>query len=215
MPSSTFQALDQIAARLPFHLSDVAAANEVYVEWREGRDPDARRTIDLWTYCFILRYFLVKFSREGGGSPSDADEIVERCYQRVERFSGRIEDPSRYANWVSVVCRNIYLNYLRARRRSVSIDGDGAPLLVAETPAVYNDVGLVYQGLLLAICRLPEYLRETARLRFIDDCGYGEIARLTSKSVATVRTYVNKAARRLRKDPRLREYLERPEEHDE
>jgi RNA polymerase sigma factor (sigma-70 family) len=215
LPLSTFQALDRIASLLPFHLNDVEAVNRTYVRWQEEKLPETRRTVELWTYCFVLRYFLVKFSHESGGSQADIDEIVERCYERVERFSKRIEDPTRYASWVSVVCRNSYLNYLRARRREVSIDGDAAPLLVAETPAVYNDVGLIYQGLELAILRLPEFLREAAHLRFIEDCSYEEIARLTRKPVGTARTYVNKAARRLRKDSVLLAYLERPGEKDE
>lgn len=211
MPSPAFHSLDAVAAHLPFHLSDIEAANATFVRWWQERTPAHRRTVDIWTYCFVRRYFLVKFVKEPPPNPSDLDELVERTFQKIERNRETIRQPERYASWVSVICKNTYLNYVRRRHRLYSLNEDEAPEPAADPPPpLPYDAGVLMSTVLAAIERLPNFLREVAYLRFVKACSYQEIEAHIDKPLPILRSYVNKAARQLRQDPHLLALLEEP-----
>ncbi len=211
MPRGPFEALDALSSRLPFHIDDMSAANDVFVRWRsDGAEAD-RRIVQLWTYCFIRRYYTVKFLQEASYGAADLDELIDKTFQKVEESSTEIKRPSRYTSWVSVICKNNYLNYLRSRKPSLSIEEEGTPQLVAERPAVYDDVGLARDAVQRAIDRLPDYLQECVRLRFIEGLSYSEISERTGHPLPRIRSYVNKAMGRFRSDEQLLAYLEENE----
>lgn len=208
MSHSSFDSLDALASSLPFHVDDVASANETYTRWRARHEPNDRDVVQLWTYCFIRRYFLVKFVQESSYGSADLDELIDKTFRKVEGSESKVRYPSRYASWVSVVCKNTFRNYLRDRRHSVSLDDRASTLLVGEMPATYNDVGLVHQALVRAIDRLPAYLRPCVRLRFLDGLSYREISDRTGHPLPRIRAYVYKAIQRLRDDDELLAYFE-------
>ena len=208
MPKGPFEALDALSSRLPFHVDDTRAANEAYVQWRSSGSEADRRIVQIWTYCFILRYFLVKFMQDSSYGGADLDELIDRTFRKVEEASQEIKRPSRYTSWVSVICKNNYINYLRSRKQSVSLDEEGSPQLVAEMPAVYDDVGLARDAVRRAIDRLPNYLQECVHLRFLEGLSYEEISERTGHPLPRIRSYVNKALIRFRADEELLAYLE-------
>lgn len=207
MSSSSLESLEALAARLPFHLDDTAAVNTCYARWFDSPSKNDRLTIDLWTYCFVRRYFLVKLAQESAVGPAEFEELVDRTFRKVEHAAGQIKRPERYASWVSVVCKNTFLNHLRDHRRAVPLDAGQGPQLVAETPQRFNDVGFARQAIHEAIDRLPDYLQECVRLRFIDGLTYREINERTGHPLPRIRSYVNKAMKRFREDAVLLEYL--------
>ena len=209
--STSFESLEGLVARLPFHLDDTASVNKCYVRWLDSPTRRDRLTIDLWTYCFIRRYFLIKFVQEAVIGPADFEELVDRTYRKVEQSAGQINRPERYASWVSVVCKNTFLNYIRDSRRAVSLDSSGGPQLVAETPQPFSDGGIVRQAVHEAIDRLPTYLQECVRLRFIEGLTYAEINDQTGYPLPRIRSYINKAVKRFRKDALLIAYLKADE----
>lgn len=113
--------LEQLLSRLPFHLDDLIRANAVYETWMKHRKIEDQHIIDLWTYCFIWRNLLVKFSRNPDLRASDFDMLVARVYERIMERRYTVRDETRYANWVSVVCRNFFVNYLRTFKKSLPI----------------------------------------------------------------------------------------------
>lgn len=209
MPRSPFEALDALATRLPFHIDDTAAANEAFVRWRSSGEDADRRIVQLWTYCFIRRYYTVKFVQDSSYGAADLDELIDKTFQKVEEASAEIKRPGKFTGWVSVICKNNYLNYLRSRKPSLSLDAEGGPQLVAERPAAYDDVGLARDAVRRALERLPEYLQECARLRFIEGLSYEEISERTGYPLPRIRSYVNKAVARFRSDEQLLAYLGR------
>ncbi len=211
MSASSFESLEALVARLPFHLDDTAAVNECFVRWFNAPTKRDRIVVDLWTYCFIRRYFLVKFIQESSVGPADLEELVDRTYQKIERSGRQIKRPERYASWVSVVCKNTFLNYLRDHRRAVSLDAERAPQLIAETPQPSYDAGFVRQAVEGAIKRLPAYLQECVRLRFVEGLTYEEIHDRTGHPLPRIRSYVNKALKRFREDALLIAYLKSEE----
>lgn len=208
MSNSSFESLDALAASLPFHVDDVSAVNATYSRWRSDRDPSDQHVVQLWTYCFIRRYFLVKFVQESAYSVADLDLLIDKTFRKVERSEDQVKEPRRYASWVSVVCKNTYRNYLRRRRPAVSLDEPSMPLLVAEGPVVYQDAGMARQAVLSAIDRLPPYLQTCVRLRFLEGLSYNEIADRTDQPPPSIRAYIYKALQRLREDEELIQHFQ-------
>ncbi|PSQ81357.1 MAG: sigma-70 family RNA polymerase sigma factor [Bacteroidetes bacterium QS_1_63_11] len=202
--------LRTIIERLPFSVDDTAAANNAFRRWRNGSDPDAERIVDMWTYCYICRYFLSKSSQGTFDHASDTDELTTRAYRKVLDNRDGVRNPDRYANWVSVICKNTFLNYTRRDQFSESVEEEEGPTLTAEKRQSVAEVGFVREALDEAIGRLPQYLQKPARLYFLEDREFEEISDAVDKPVATVRTYKHKAVKRLRTDERLQEYVDRP-----
>jgi RNA polymerase sigma factor (sigma-70 family) len=205
---SAFESLDLLAGRLPFHLDDVGAVNACYLRWRKDGEEEERKMVELWIYCFIRRYFMVKFVQESSYNPADFDAIVDVTFEKVERFAAQIQQPERFASWVSVICKNSYLNYLRRKKRSVPLEHDLEPDSVAEAPTPYNDSAKSRLVVLRAIRRLPAYLQECVRLRYLDGLSYEDIGERTGYPLPRIRSYINKALKRLREDHELLELLQ-------
>lgn len=199
--------LRTVIDRLPFSVDDTDAANQAFRRWRAEEDQEAKRLADLWTYCYVCRYFLAKSARGTFDNPSDGDELITRAYRKVQKNRDGVRNAARYANWVSVVCKNTLLNYTRRNQFSESIEDEGRPTLTAENKNTVAEVGFVYEAFTEAIERLPPYLQEPARLYFLENREFEEISDAVGKPVATVRTYKHKAMKKLRTDDRLREYV--------
>lgn len=196
--------LDALASGLPFCLDDAQELNEIFAAFRERDHPDDRYLVDLWTYCYIRRYYLVKFIRESGFQSAELDQVVELTYKKVENCRHQLEQDRRYAQWVSVVCHNTYVNFVTRRRCVTALEGINEPVFEPPDTNSVEDPAALYLTLARAIDRLPVFLRHVARMRFVEDLTYEEIGRLTGKSVATVRSYVHKTCRRFRLDPGLK-----------
>ena len=206
-----FQSLAAVAAHLPYHLDDTEQANATFRRCCEGGTAADRQHLALWTYCFTLRYFMVKFVRTPSDTPSDMEALIEKTFRKIERHRPSLPCDTRYASWVSVICKNTYLNYRRRQRRYVSLDEPDRTPLEAERVEPARDIGEAAQVVFQAILRLPKGLQEVARLRLLEDRSYSEMGEMTGKSLPTLRAYVNKAVRRLRDDVHLRAYLETEE----
>ena len=206
--STSSSELRTVIDRLPFSVDDTDAANGAFRRWKHGGDPDAKRLVDLWTYCYVCRYFLSKSTQRAFNNSSDADELITRAYRKVQKNRDGVRNPDRYANWVSVVCKNTFLNYTRRDQFSESIEEEDGPVLTAREKKPVAEVGFVREAFDEAIDRLPEYLQEPARLYFLEDREFEEISEAVGKPVATVRTYKHKAVKHLRTDDRLREYVD-------
>lgn len=202
--------LRSVLEQIPFDLDDTDAVNDAFKQWSEDDSEAAKRNVDLWTYCYIWRYFLSKSARGSVDDPSDVDDLIARAYKKVEDGRTDIRRAGRYASWVSVICKNTFLNYARRDRVSQSIDADEGPELRADPDGPFDDVGYVRQAFEEAIHRLPTYLQETARLYFLENKSFKEVAEVIGKTVATVRTYKYKAVKRLRDDDQLRDVLNPP-----
>jgi RNA polymerase sigma factor (sigma-70 family) len=229
VPASIRRLTDQ----LPFGLDDTERAGRAFRRWRaaaggeaetcaepppsadaeertDAGKTDAKRTVDLWTYCFVRRYFLVKFAAQSDAPASDLDELVAQAYQKVENKRATVRRPERYPHWVSVVCKNTFINYLHRRRpASVSISEDDGPPLPVEGRAD-DSIGLAREVVTDAVARLPAYLQPVARLRFLEGRSYNEIQRETGTSVPTARSYAGRARKQLRDDPEVRALVDPP-----
>ncbi|TDI70186.1 MAG: sigma-70 family RNA polymerase sigma factor [Bacteroidetes bacterium] len=197
------KSLDALASQLPFHLDDTSEVNEVYCSYQERPHPSTSYLVDLWTYCYIRRYYLIKFIGSSGFRSSDLDQVVEKTYQKVERSRSQLERNDRYAQWVSVICKNTYVNFVTRRKYVTTLETDSNVTIELDEMGTSEDAGALFLALSRAIEKLPVFLRSIARLRFVEDLSYDEISRLTGKSIPTVRSYVHKVCYRFRSDSGL------------
>lgn len=201
--------LRTVLDRLPFSVDDSDAANHAFRRWTENADPETERLVDMWTYCYVCRYFLAKAAGDSFDSAAAPDRLITRSFQKIQENREKVREPDRYANWVSVVCKNTFLNHARRDRSAQSIDDEDAPTLKAERARSISELGFVRDAFEKAIDRLPNYLQEPARLYFLENLEFEEISDEIGKAVPTVRTYKHKAVQQLREDETLRDYVDR------
>ncbi|MDX1546010.1 MAG: hypothetical protein R3247_03430 [Rhodothermales bacterium] len=206
----TLDALYALAARLPFPLDDTAAANDAFRRWQTrvttGEATDAlaadKRTVDLWCYCFIYRYFLLKLATHPNTVP--LDHAVACAFRDVQRHLHGVRRPDRFTAWVGTICRNTFVDYLRRRRALLPLDAHALPAPEEPRPMRRHDAALIRDAVCTAIDRLPGYLQPVARLRLLEQRSYEAISRETGHPPPTLRAYVNKSLGLLRRAPRLR-----------
>lgn len=210
MRSTTHLAkLDALLDRLPFELDDVQSANKVFQNWVvHGRHRD-RVIIDIWTYCYVWRNLITKFARNADLDKADFDILVARVFERIVDRRHTVRDDTRYANWVSVICRNFFVNYLRAHKKSLTTRHTNFAALVDEPDDFDDDLVVLHQVLKSAIERLPNYLQSVVEMRLFQHKSYDEISAHTGKRVEVIRSYVNKAIKRMREDRLLRRLIKR------
>jgi len=205
--------LDELASRLPFHLDSSAEVNEAYSMYVRTPSPQAAKLVDLWTYCFIRRYYLIKFLKDHSFQSGELESVVEQAYKKVERGRALLKQDDRYAQWVSVVCKNNFINFVSRRSHVTTVEDvevlddfeilEGALTQYPEGSDPEVDAGVLFVALAHAIEKLPSFLRNVTRMRFVEQLSYEEISRLTGLSIATVRAYIHKACTRFRNDPGL------------
>jgi DNA-directed RNA polymerase specialized sigma24 family protein len=106
--------IDVVAGVLPFRLNDYNRVNEAFAASKSPESDELKRQVDIWTYCFVSRYLALQFSRSGRASWSDLDRLIDKVLVKIRRGSADLRAPGKYSSWVSTVCRNSYLNYVRS-----------------------------------------------------------------------------------------------------
>ncbi|MDT0631532.1 sigma-70 family RNA polymerase sigma factor [Rubrivirga sp. S365] len=201
MSDISFERLDAVAARLPFSVDDYGAAAAAFVRWRAGGGAADWEAAVTWAYCYSLRYLYVRFAREPAAASADVEAVVDRTFMRVLDKLDEVRDPSKFPQFVSVVCKRALLTYRERCRPTAALDEER---MAAPPRPEYLDGDLVRWAVGRAVDALPPALRVVARMRLLDGAPYADVARATGHALPTVRTYLSKAVRRLRDDPHLR-----------
>lgn len=205
----TFSSLNNLTDLLPFHLDDSEPVNQAFVRWRQQQTAVDKRIVDTWTYCYVYRYFLVKLAASTSQKPLTLDRLVANAFEDVQNSLCSIRRPECYTNWVSKICRNTFVNYLRKQPSPTTLDLNEPWRVDEDVSAVEaRDATVIDRSIRAAIEALPDYLREVARMRLLENQSYLTIREETGKPLKTLRSYVNKALIRLRRNPRLQMLLE-------
>ncbi|HET6568546.1 MAG TPA: sigma-70 family RNA polymerase sigma factor [Rhodothermales bacterium] len=196
--------IQYVARHLSFSVDDVERAAEAFRLWREQESDAAKRDVDLWTYCFVRRYFLAKLARTARFSEADFEELISQAYLAAQSKSSQLRDPERYPHWVSKICKNRFLSYLNQNVDSVPLPDEmpadfREPILDESTKAAV--------AVASAIQRLPDSLRDVTYQKLIEKRSYNEIERATGKDEGTLRSYISKARAKLRGDLVLRKFI--------
>lgn len=207
--ASLLKHIEILARRLPFEIDDSDAVNTAYRQWHDLQSGENQEVLELWTYCYVHRYFTWKFIKGTAGSAADFEELISETYAKVSKNRGRLNADARYASWVSVICRRTFLNFARNRGELVYLDNKSQELLVAEATPRGRDRIILRRQIEAAITRLPAYLQDAAHLRFVRHMEYIEMEDLTGRDAAILRAYCHKAVQKLGEDDALRDYFEK------
>lgn len=199
--------LDGLASRLPFRLDAVDEAGAVFERWLRTPNDADEYVVALWTYCYVRRYFLVRFAREPSFTGGELEHVIDQAYERVERGRSDLREPSRYARWVVVVCRNTYVSFVARRSQPVELDRVAEPSTSPDELDDWHENAGLASAVRSAVERLPPFLRPYAEQRFLHGTDYEAIASAMGRDPATVRAYAHKALARLRSDRRLIRWL--------
>lgn len=198
-----FGAVRTLARELPFDFSDVEAAGRTFAECRVRNVALACRLAQVWAYVYVLRYFTTRFTFDTQRDPVDCDRLVADCFERILGGMDGLEHDERFPAWVSVVCKNTFRSYLRTRAvYTLALPDDET--LSGDEPADDLDPTFTRMAITRAIGKLPDYLRDLARRRLLEDASYEDLAAESGHPVEVVRAYVNKAMTRLRQDAGVR-----------
>lgn len=191
-----------VAQNLPFALEDTRCANRYFQRWWRDKNRQDKQAIDLWVYCYVCRYFLIKAVFNDISNPMEADHLMGKTFLKVQGNLQTLHAPDRFTHWVSTICKNTFINYARRRPQFISLQDQSLPPV--PRPRRYrHDREITYAVLANAIQRLPRFLRPTARLRLLRSLSYQHISEITNKSVPTLRAYMHKALKKIQVDPQV------------
>jgi DNA-directed RNA polymerase specialized sigma24 family protein len=196
--------LGDVAAHLPFPLEDYDAVNRTFCRWAERRGDGDLETLEVWLYCYVQRYVLVRFLRMPYAGAGEADRVIGDVFTRLRAQFDRVADPSRFTHFVSVACRNAFRNGLRRLYQRDGLDADALPADGTEPALDEPDRALIRHTVARAIDGLPGHVGHIARMRLLEGHSYRFIAGATGHPLPTVRAYVSKAVSRLRRDAGVR-----------
>jgi len=138
------------------------------------------------------------------GSASDAEDVLQTIFVRLARRgeAERLDNPAGYLRRAAV---NTALDVLRRRPALVQLEvarraDPGLDVDTHHAASDLHEVGELRRSLRQALARLHPRAAEMFALRFLEDRGNREIARLMGTSAAVVAVTLHRARARLRRD---------------
>ncbi len=129
----------------------------------------------------------------------DAEDVMQETCIRILKSIGSYKGDGPLMMWIYRIATNEALHHLRRQTRLFqSIDSLSDALstkLLAENPLDGNEVETIFQQALLT---LPTVQRIAFNMRYYDELSYGEISRVTGKSVNTLKTNYHYATQRIK-----------------
>lgn len=128
------------------------------------------------------------------GDRTLAEDITSETFVRVWGARDRVELPT-VRTYLLAIARNVFLQGLRHRRRSVELDdaiSDPAP-----RPDASHEVASELERTMSLLAMLPEVDRTALLLRADEELGYDEIAAILGITPVAARVKVHRARARL------------------
>lgn len=149
------------------------------------------------------------FARRITHSYEDAEEVVQDAFFRAHRALSAMPAEQRgglhLKGWLFTITLNVARNHLRKKGATfLSLDSDDGSRLLAQhvdlqTPETAFEDRATLEEIEMLLQRLPEHLRSTARMRFVDDRTHSEIARVSGQPLGTVKSHLHRATAYMRR----------------
>ncbi len=151
-----------------------------------------------WNMVFALALSRVK-------DPTEAEDIAQESFLKAYARLHSLRDLSRFPGWLSKITLQQCTNAVRKDIRSRAVLGSQATSLtdLAAIPAYSPNPGLTdgqIQFVRQAIGQLPEKLQRLVIMRFVGELSAVQIAEQLGKRPGTVRVWLHRAYKTLRKD---------------
>jgi RNA polymerase sigma-70 factor (ECF subfamily) len=146
---------------------------------------------------YTLIYSVV---RGVAGQHGETDDIVQEVFIKIFRALGDFRGDSRLSTWIYRIARNEALNAIDRRRPQVIPIEDCEELPASgESPETSYRQRVSRERLERLMERLDEKQRVAIELRYIGDKSYEEIAEIMDIPLGTVKTYIYRAKRSLKR----------------
>jgi RNA polymerase sigma-70 factor (ECF subfamily) len=143
------------------------------------------------------------------GNPQDAEDIVQdvfvRAYTALRRYSVSQRQELKIRAWLYKIAWNVYFTYMSRSKASTLIpldlspEGEWLDHEEEQGPELAYEQGEQRQELETLVSTLPRHYRVVVSLYYFDGLNYQEIANLLKQPVGTVKVYVHRGVRLLRK----------------
>lgn len=139
------------------------------------------------------------------GEPTEAEDIAQESFLKAYSQLHSLQQPSRFSGWLSKIAMQQCSNTMRQRIRCKSALGckaegiEKAEAKAAETGNHKLTAGQRY-FIRERIGRLPEKFQKLILMRFVGGLSAVEIAKQLGKRPGTVRVWLHRAYKILRKD---------------
>jgi len=181
-------------------LKQPAASDEqLVVATLRGNTPAFGRLVQrYWKMVFALALSRIKDRME-------AEDIAQDSFLKAYARLGSLRNPSRFSGWLSKITLQQCTNVIRKEIRSRAAFGSQATPLTDLTaiPAYSSNPGLTegqIQFVRQAVGQLPEKLQRLIVMRFMGELSAVQIAEQLGKRPGTVRVWLHRAYKILRKD---------------
>jgi len=152
--------------------------------------------------------FIFKFLHDPEGAEDVAQETFVQAFSGLARFQGR----SRFSTWLFGIAYNLALQHIQqSRARGVVSSAEAISSLRAskkDSPLYSLEKKRTLSALVDAVDSLPDDLRYTFILIFLEGIPYAEAAELMAIPVGTVRSRVHRTREILGKKLKLHGRLE-------
>ncbi len=174
------------------------------VTFDRGMNPDTPPLTSADLVRRAVREFETPLVGYAAGITHDLDaarDVVQDTFLKLytQDDPGKFEGPGLKA-WLFTVCRNRALDWLRRRKKLVSLEASPVDHLAATEPSPHDATadGEETAEILRFFRRLPDNQSECLRLKFQNDLSYREIAAMTGLSVSNVGFLIHTGLKRLR-----------------
>lgn len=143
------------------------------------------------------------------GNPQDAEDIVQdvfvRAYMALRRYSVLQRQELKVRSWLYKITWNVYFTHMSRSKASalipldLSTEGEWLDHEEEQGPELAYEQGEQRQELEILVSTLPHHYRIVVSLYYFDELNYQEIANLLKQPVGTVKVYVHRGLRLLRK----------------
>jgi RNA polymerase sigma-70 factor (ECF subfamily) len=153
---------------------------------REGLDELVARYYD--------RLYRLAYTMAG---PEAASDLAQEAFLAAVRSIPNFRGESQLATWLISILRHQYSLWLRGQRKwkLAPLEGQGERLAAPRPPEIQKSV----REILDRVKELPEDLRTTLVLFYVDGLKYAEIAQAMECPIGTVRSRLFEARERLKK----------------
>lgn len=139
---------------------------------------------------------LRRFAYALTGARHDADDLLQTTVERLLKRG--LPEGAHLGKWAHRVCRNIWIDEIRARRvRSSAADHDVHPGAMSEDGERVVMDKIMLKDVHEAMTALPDDQRAALALVALEGCSYAEAANTLSVPVGTIMSRVARARRSL------------------
>jgi len=136
-----------------------------------------------------LRHLLRRLCRD----PSLADDLAQQAFMSAWRGLPGLASPAAFWPWLRRLAINVWLQDLRAQRRSLAVPEEHLESLPAPRESIEERFDLD-----TALAQLPPSSRLCTVLAYGEGMSHGEIAGVTGLPLGTVKSHITRGTARLR-----------------